>query len=255
MRAIILSAGQGSRLRPLTDDRPKGMVVVAGKPIVQWQVELFRANGIDEIAIVTGYRPDAVDAFGARLFVNDDYDTTNMVHSLFEAREFLLGDVILSYGDILYSRDVLRSVMDADDAVSVAVDLEWEQYFADRFGDAFEDAESLLMDDSGGIVSIGKPEPRPDEVAAQYMGLTKLTQQGVDALTSIHDEALRSDRLIGWGRPPHTAYMTDLLQETVLQGHRVAAVPVRRGWVEIDTPRDLEIAQRTAAQLLQESPT
>lgn len=250
MKAVILSAGRGSRLRPLTDDRPKGMVLVAGKPVIQWQVEMFRAFGFDELAIVTGHKADAVDSFGARLFENPDHDTTNMVHSLFCAREFLDGDVIVSYGDILYSDDVLQTVLGTAEDVAVAVDLEWEQYFADRFGDAYKDAESLLVDDTGAITSIGAPNPSPEEVEAQYIGLTKLTSRGVDLLSGIHADATRSDRPIGWGRPPRRSYMTDLLQEAVLRGHRLAAVPIRRGWVEIDTPRDLEIAQRAMPALL-----
>lgn len=255
MKAVILSAGRGSRLRPLTDDRPKGMVEVAGKSVIQWQVEMFHSFGFDELAIVTGYRADAVDAFGARLFENPDHDTTNMVHSLFCAREFLNGDVIVSYGDILYSEDVLRTVLETAEDVSVVVDLEWERYFADRFGDAYEDAESLLVDGTGAITSIGGPNPRPEEVQAQYIGLTKLTGQGVDLLSRIHADATRSDRPIGWGRPPRQSYMTDLLQEAVLRGHRLAAVPIRRGWVEIDTPRDLEIAQQAVPALLAAEPS
>lgn len=250
MKALILSAGQGSRLRPFTDDRPKGMVAVAGKPIIQWQVEMFRAHGIDELAIVTGYEAEAVDGFGAQLFRNPDYETTNMVHSLFCAREFLTGDVLVSYGDILYSDDVLRTVLGTDEDVSVAVDLEWERYFADRFGDPYEDAESLLVDRTGALTSIGRPNPSPQEVQAQYIGLVKLSAHGLDQLTSIHADASRSGGEIGWGRPPRKAYMTDLLQEAIRREHRLAAVPIHRGWVEVDTPRDLQIAQEAVPALL-----
>lgn len=250
MKAVILSAGSGTRLRPLTDDRPKGMVAVAGKPIIQWQVEMFRSFGFEDIAIVTGYMAEAVEPFGARLFDNVDHDTTNMVHSLFCAREFLTDGVVVSYGDILYARDVLRAVLDSDGDVSVVVDLEWEPYFAERFGDAYEDAESLLIDDEGAITSIGGPDPGPEEVQAQYIGLVKLTADGVDLLSAIHADATGSDSPIGWGRPPRRAYMTDLLQEAASRGHRLAAVPIRRGWVEVDTPRDLEIARRTVPNLL-----
>lgn len=251
MKAVILAAGQGTRLRPLTDDRPKGMVVVAGKPIIQWQVDLFRACGIEQIAIVTGYRSESVIDAGTQHFVNVDFDSTNMVHSLFCADEFMTGDVIVSYGDILYSKDVLRAVMRAENPISVAVDLDWESYFAERFGDAFADAESLVMDSSGAITSIGKRDPSAAEVEAQYIGLMRLSAEGLRELRAIYQGSSNSDSPIGWGRPGRTAYMTDLLQEAVSTGARVAAVPIHRGWVEIDTLDDFAIASREIPTLLE----
>lgn len=250
MKGVILAAGQGSRLRPLTEDRPKGMVAVAGKPIIQWQVEMLRNQGIEEIAVVKGYAADSVVDFGFRQFLNVEYGSTNMVHSLFCASEFLTGDVIVSYADILYSEHVLELVASSTERVSVAVDLDWERYFAERFGDAFEDAESLTIDDTGAITSIGKSQPAPEEVQAQYIGLIKLTTDGVDFVRSIYSESLAADRPIGWGRLPRQAHMTDLLQEAVLRGCRVTAVPIKGGWVEIDTLDDFEIANRAVPELM-----
>jgi L-glutamine-phosphate cytidylyltransferase len=250
MKGVILAAGQGSRLRPLTEDRPKGMVAVAGKPIIQWQVEMLRNQGIQDIAIVKGYAAESVVDLGLRQFVNVEYESTNMVHSLFCADDFLTGDVIVSYADILYSEHVLNVVATSSEPVSVVVDLDWERYFAERFGDAFEDAESLIMDDTGGITSIGKPAPTPEEVQAQYIGLIKLTADGVDFTRSIYADSLASHQPIGWGRRSKQAHMTDLLQEAVLRGYRVTAVPIRGGWVEIDTLDDYEIANRAVPALL-----
>jgi choline kinase len=250
MKAVILAAGQGTRLRPLTEDRPKGMVAVAGKPIIQWQVEMLRSQGIGEIAIVKGYAADSVVDLGFQQFVNVEYESTNMVHSLFCADDFLTGDVIVSYADILYSEDVLNAVANSSEPISVAVDLDWERYFAERFGDAFDDAESLLIDDTGAITSIGKPDPTPEEVQAQYIGLIKVRADGVDFIRSIYADSLATDKSIGWGRRPRQAHMTDLLQEAVLRGCRVTAVPIRGGWVEIDTLDDYEIANRTVPTIL-----
>ena len=249
-RAVILAAGQGTRLRPLTDDRPKGMVEVAGKSIIQWQVELFRRCGLDEIAIVTGYRSESVVDLGARRFVNADFDSTNMVESLFCADEFLNGDVLLSYGDIIYSESVLRQAMNVTAPISVVVDLDWEVYFAERFGDPFADAESLVIGPDGRIESIGKRDPSADEVEAQYIGLVKLAPEGVEALREIYGESIRSNRPMGWGRPARQAFMTDLLQEAATRGHRVGAVPIHRGWVEIDTLEDHEIASRVVPSMM-----
>lgn len=250
MKAVILAAGQGSRLRPLTDDRPKGMVDIAGKPIIRWQIDTLNGCGIEDIAIVTGYRAATVGTLGTRRYLNPDYESTNMVHSLFCADEFLDEDVVVSYGDILYSETVLGHALQARSPISVVVDLDWKRYFAERFGDPFYDAEGLLMSETGLITSIGKPQPAPNEVQGQYVGLMKFTAEGVEQLRAIYTEASNSDRSIGWGRPPQTAHMTDLIHEAVERGLRVAAVPIRGDWVEIDTLDDYNIAQRVAPQLL-----
>jgi choline kinase len=227
------------------------MVAIAGRPIIEWQVEMFRDRGIDEIAIVKGYAAESVIDLGLREYQNADYQSTNMVYSLFCADDFLVGDVIVSYADILYSQHVLNLALNSSGPVSVVVDLDWERYFAERFGgNAFEDAESLMMDVTGGITSIGKPAPTPEEVQAQYIGLIKFTEAGIDSIRSIYSDSLTSDRPIGWGRMLKQAYMTDLLQEAVLRGLRVTAVPIHGGWVEVDTLDDYEIANRVAPNLL-----
>ncbi len=85
MRAVILAAGCGTRLRPLTDNRPKCMVELAGSSLLERQLMVLRAAGIDQITVVTGFRSDKIDADGCHLVHNPDYDVTNMVATLFSA--------------------------------------------------------------------------------------------------------------------------------------------------------------------------
>lgn len=243
MRAVILAAGQGTRLRPLTIDRPKGMVAVDGRPIIERQVERFAAAGIDDVVIVTGYQASSVPSYGARHFVNTEFDSTNMVASLFAAGPALTGDILVSYGDILYSEDVLRAVLDSSADVGVVVDLDWQEFFAQRTGDdAFDDAESLVFGDDGNIERIGERDPDRNDVHAQYVGLVRFSARGIEWIRAIYDSASLTDGDIGWGRPLRSSYMTDLLQELINTGHPVSPISIHGGWVEIDDPRDHEIA-------------
>jgi choline kinase len=249
MTAIVLAAGQGQRLKPLTNDRPKGMVEIAGQTIIQRQLRMFRRAGITEVAIVKGFCADSVPDYGCRHYVNHKYATTNMVASLFCAeKEFDSGaTVVVSYGDILYSDGVLAALLEADAAVSVVVDLEWKPYFSQRFDDPYDDAESLVLDHGGFIRSIGQTNPRAADVQAQYIGLIKFDPTGLAFIRQIRDEMAAADARIGWGRPWRQAYMTDLLQELIQRGTRVNAVPIRGNWCEIDSLRDYEIAERAIA--------
>ena len=88
-RAVILAAGQGTRLRPLTNDKPKCLVELAGKSLLSRQIEVLDAAGITDIQIATSYREDQIRSLGYPTAHNPDYEHTNMVESLFSARPFL----------------------------------------------------------------------------------------------------------------------------------------------------------------------
>ena len=116
MKVIILAAGQGTRLRPLTDDRPKCMVEVNGKSIIERQLAVMHNCGIkdEDITIVAGYRGDVLQQkfqdTKMDIIINEDYETTNMVCSLMCASELMESqdDILISYGDIIYEETVLR---------------------------------------------------------------------------------------------------------------------------------------------------
>src|SRR5882757_5179513 len=87
MRMIILAAGQGTRLRPLTDDRPKCLVELCGRPLLQWQIDTARSAGIRDIVVIGGYRHELLKAYDVELVLNPDFASTNMVRTLFRARD------------------------------------------------------------------------------------------------------------------------------------------------------------------------
>ncbi len=242
-KAIILAAGQGQRLKPLTNDRPKGMVEINGRTIIERQLKLFRKVGIDRASIVKGFCANSVPDYGAHHYLNEEYADTNMVYSLFAAAaELSTGPVVVSYGDIVYSEQVLQTLLLTDAPVAVVVDRDWKAYFAQRFADPFDDAESLVLDSSGAIRSIGQSRPLPHDVQAQYIGLIKFQDAGLALIRNLREELLSSNTPLGWGRPWRKAYMTDLLQELVNRGEQVQAVPVSGGWCEVDSLRDFELA-------------
>jgi hypothetical protein len=133
--------------------------------------------------------------------------------------------------------------------VSVVVDLEWERYFRQRMDDPYDDAESLVLDETHRIRSIGQRNPDPGDIQAQYIGLMKFDRTGLAEIRRVRDDAAPGDVSIGWGRPWRQAYMTDLLQELVLRDVGVQGVPIRGGWCEIDSIRDYELATRIVPAL------
>ena len=117
MKAIILAAGQGTRLRPLTDNKPKCMVEFQGKPVIDYLIETFNLCGIDDIVVVNGYQGDMLESHlegqNIRFVRNENYDTTNMLHSLFCAENEMNDDLIISYSDIIFSPKALQTMINS----------------------------------------------------------------------------------------------------------------------------------------------
>ncbi len=243
MRAIILAAGFGQRLRPLTDDKPKAMVELRGRTILQRQIDMFRSAGLSSIVIVGGHGFNALKNIGYTIVNNIDYSKTNMVYSLLTARKYLDDDVIVSYGDILYEPSILETLMQSDHDISVAVDTNWLPYWEMRFDDPLSDAETLKIDKNQELLEIGNKPQGYEDIEAQFMGLMKFKKKGLKDILELCDSVnLKSDKMTSNlnGKSVETAYTTDLLNQLILENVSVTAVKVSGTWIEIDTIADYE---------------
>ena len=238
MKAIILAAGEGSRLQPYTLDRPKCLVEVAGVSLIDRQISILQSCGIDEVVVIGGYRSEMLEGKGTRLRTNDRYAETNMVWTLFCAEEELSGEVIVSYGDIVYSGKILEVLLKCKSDIAVTIDTDWENYWRARSDDPLQDAESLKLTKEGSIYEIGRKPKSIDEIEGQYMGLMKFTAKGLEVLSSTFKDGCENGSILD--KKPENAYMTDLLMEIVNQGGKIKSVPIRHPWIEIDTTEDLE---------------
>lgn len=240
MRAIILAAGEGTRLRPYTEDRPKCLVELAGRPLLDWQIEALRSAGISDIVLVTGYHAEQVEAYGFPTRHNPRYAETNMVASLMCAREELRGDtdVLIAYADILYQAEIVEALIASKAELATTIDLDWRKLWERRMADPLKDAETLKLDADGRILELGKKPTSLDEIQGQYMGLTrvgaKLAPELVQTYEKLAREALDRAKF-------DKMYMTDFLQYLGDHVSPLMAVPVHGGWVEVDSREDLEL--------------
>jgi len=241
-RAIILAAGRGSRLHPYTSECPKCLTELGGQTLIDRQLAVMRACGIEDIVIVAGYRADMLNLNGTTQVLNDAWSSTNMVESLFSAEDLFCDDLIISYSDIIFEQRVLMALLESDAPASVVVDKNWKEYWEFRFDDPLSDAESLRMNCDGEIREIGNKVSNINEIEAQYIGLMRFKQQGIDAMQAAKHSLNVNYRPWKDKRSAKNAYMTDLLMEMVLNNFPLAAVPIKNGWLEIDTVSDFEEA-------------
>ena len=123
--AVILAAGRGSRMGTETDERPKCLVELGGRPLLEWQVGALNAAGISEISIVTGYRSEVLQESGLNALVNPEWNSSNMVVSLLYAKPVIVRPTVVSYSDIVYEQQAVEVLMAHPGDLVLAYDLNW----------------------------------------------------------------------------------------------------------------------------------
>jgi choline kinase len=242
MKAIILAAGQGTRLRPLTDNKPKCLVELAKKPILHHQLDVLRASGVYDIHVVAGYRADKLDRPDFTRHINERFAETNMVSTLFSAESIMTGDVdvIISYGDIVYESRVLAALQQVDAPIAVAIDREWRRYWAARMENPLGDAETLKLAGGDQIIELGKRPQSYSDIQGQYIGLIKVRADYVARLPEVWRAMDRNGKYDG--KNYDNMYMTSFIQHLIDSGWDARAAFIDNGWAEIDCISDLTVA-------------
>jgi phosphoenolpyruvate phosphomutase len=254
VRAVIIAAGSGKSLLPLTEDRPACMLDIKGRTVLERQLETLRACGIQEIAVVRGYRKETVVAAGVRFYDNAAFDETGELASLFAAEPELHGRVLFLYGDVLFERALLTRLLRAEGDVVIAVDRTWVDQ-RDRLLPLSKPIDlvvtadpprpgrrSLGEDWADTLMHIGQRVP-PEAATGEFIGLAIFSSRGIELARETYQRALA----VGTA-PFHEAdgvrqaAFTDLLQVLVAAGQPVTCVSTWKGWLEIDTFEDYQRA-------------
>lgn len=242
MKAVILAAGQGTRLRPLTDDKPKPLVELCGISLLERIVDTLQSADIEDILVVTGYEAETIEALGYDTVRNERYDETEMVYSLMCAEEWFEDDedLVISYGDIVYDESIVKALSASEAALSVVVDLEWRELWDERFEDPLADAETLRLEDEN-IVEIGTDPDGFDEIEGQYIGLVKVGAGHVNRFSAAYKELIAAENAKNTG-----IHMTPFIQHLVEEGWDVQAVSIHGNWLEVDSVDDLQTYEAIA---------
>jgi L-glutamine-phosphate cytidylyltransferase len=238
-KAIILSAGKGSRLLPLTADRPKCLIELSGRSLLEWQLDALRDAGIAEIVVVTGFRDDLVDAVaagreGVRTLFNPFYHVADNLGSVWMARAEFDRDTLLLNGDTLVSGPLLARVLTADTGpVAVTVD-EKADYDAD---------DMKVLREGDRLLRIGKAL-EPGGYNAESIGLLAFRSEGPRLFTEQVERMMR--------QPDGTRrWFLRAIDALALAGADVRTVSIRgEEWQEVDFPEDVEAAKALTARWL-----
>jgi len=233
MKGIILAAGRGSRMGPLTDERPKCLTELAGRTLLEWQIEAMRKAGVRGVLIVGGYQQAHLEGYGCEVIANPRWDQTNMVASLMCAAKVLEQETcIVSYSDIVYHPDAVQRLAGLNAEIAISYDSRWRELWEARFDDPLGDAETF-REHNGRLTDIGRKTSDISDICGQYMGLLKFSPVGWE----------RTVRLIGThdGSTIDRLDMTTLLQKLIGENIAIRVVEVEGRWCEVDTEQDLDL--------------
>ena len=250
MKAIILAAGQGTRLKKYTQDLPKGMLNFMGKTIIERQIETYHSCGINDIIVIKGFAGDKINYDGIKYYTNKEFASTNMVETLLKAKDEFDDDIIVSYSDVLFETELLKKMISAKGDFNCAVDDNWKAYWQKRYGKIDFDTESLAIDENDNITELGLENPPIERISARYIGLLKFSKEGLDFIQKTMEDAHKNfaedEPWQQSGKTVNKAYMTDLLNAIIESGRSVKAVHFNNGWIEFDTNEDYENAMEWA---------
>jgi choline kinase len=239
MKAIILSAGQGSRLGHLVDDRPKCLIDFNGRSLLDRQLDTLEANGVHEAVVVTGFHDELVSEAIARrsggpavrTIYNPFFKVADNTGSLFMAREELGGDCLVWNGDTLVSRELMRRVV-ANRQAGICVTIDRKP--------TYDEDDMKVVEESGLLKAIGKRLPM-DRVNAESIGLLAFRSGGAEQFREAIERAMRS--------PEGTTIWYLRVIHQFAQSGDVWTLDIRgEQWGEVDFPADVEAARALTAR-------
>tara|TARA_A100001234_G_scaffold171426_1_gene152790 strand:+ start:29 stop:781 length:753 start_codon:yes stop_codon:yes gene_type:complete len=234
MNLVILAAGRGRRLRSKTSTLPKPLVKYLGKSILDYQISVIKKINLIKPILVLGYKHSLFKKYNFPKIINTKFKSTNMVYSLFRAKKFMNNNLVISYSDIIYSKSLLRKLINKRGDIVVAIDKNFKDYWIKRFKNPLNDVESCLIKNNR-ILEIGGKVNSFKNIKGQYIGLIKLSKEGIKIFKKVYSSLHKSDQ-----KKLEKMYMTDFLQVLINKGYKLTPLNFKSPWIEFDNQNDLK---------------
>jgi len=236
---VILAATQGKGFGKMTEDRPKTMIPIKGNSILGKLVSTFNDCGLKKIAAVRGYKKEAVNLPNITYFDNDNFEKNEEASSLYAAKDFLQGNLIFSFGDILFEKFVALNMLDSDDDITIVVDSSWnhkEERHGRRADLVIADREHTreYREDNIYINEISN-DIDPKKAHGEWIGLAMFSAKGTDKLVETLDELNKEGSL-------DSLAMVDVLSAMIKKGAKLRVEYIHGHWLDIDNLDDISDA-------------
>lgn len=230
MNAVILSAGRGTRMSEVTKDRPKCLMVIGGKTILERQIELLLKNSIKEIYVVIGYKADMIrkeieNIENVKLIINEEYATTDNIFSLYLTRDKIKGEeFILLNGDALFEEEIIKNLVNRKEMDIAPVDSKY-----------YDQEELKIREENGMLVEI-LSKIAPKKISdGSTIGIFKFSSEGSTILFDEIGKCIKGGMKNKW----FEYALNNILRE--IKMHKIDIHGLK--WIEVDDTGDIEKAQ------------
>ena len=229
MKAIIPAAGTGSRLKPYTDNIPKSLVSVKGRPLIKYSLDNLSDCGIEEVIIIVGFQAEKYKSIiGERhrncsitYLTNNEYDSTDVMYSVWLAKEYIFDGFILLLGDLLFHKDILSNL----------IDIPYENVCTIDYNDDLSPTVMKTLVNNDEIISIGR---NLESANSRSIGMYKYSALGA----KIYFQEIEKFIEIGSKNLKIEPPLVNFLKYRNMNAIETGNLP----WIEIDFPIDYEYA-------------
>lgn len=238
-RAIILAASRGNNLYELTADKPKAMLQIGGKPLLQRLVDEFKQQSINDITVIAGYKSETLAVNGIELCVNEAYASTGELYSLACARDAFSDDMVIMYGDLLFRTYILRDLLDSAGEMAIVVDSLIDEAvisgapdyaYCDRPDDRSLFMQEVKLQRISEERATGAARP-----SGRWTGMIRVKGGGRKWLEEALDTLAQQDDFAKLNLP-------DLLNHIARQGKPIKAHYINGHWLDVNSVNDIDRA-------------
>jgi phosphoenolpyruvate phosphomutase len=248
---IIPAAGEDPSLSSILNGKPKSMLEIAGKTLLDWQISALNSNNLTNITVITGYKSRKMKAEGITFQENKDYKRGSELHSLMEARKKMTNGFIMLYSDILFEENIMSKILACQEDIVLIVDntMQYHAPEANKIQDFVISKNKHLPTRRKisfayeNIISKIGSKLNPETATHEFIGLAKFTKTGAEQLLQTYEDCVKNYHgKLQEAENINQFKFTDLIQEMIDRGYVANFLEIHKGWLEIHSTEDIELA-------------
>lgn len=247
MKVIIIGAGRGHRVMPYSKHKPKCFTEVNGKRIIDYALEAFKKLNLNDLHFIGGYLIDVVKKEYPQFIFhnNSEWETNNILASLFFAESVMKDGFISAYSDILFTPEIIKKLVKSPYDITIVIDTKWKFRYNDRSQHPMDDAEKVVCKDNR-IVRISRKIPN-ERADGEFIGIVQFSPKGAQKFIDYYHklEQKYKDKTFQGNSTFRKAYLIDLFQEMLQGGEKIFQITTDGGYYEIDTVEDLRLVSKS----------
>ena len=241
MNVLILCAGMGTRLLPITKNKPKCLATFKKKPLLEYQLDIFLKNKkVKKIYLAGGYKIKKLKKYGnfkkIKIINIKEYAKYNMLYTLIKSLKKIneIEDTLVCYGDIVYNQKILSKIVHTKSGLSTIFLKNFKKLWELRMKDYQSDLESFKINKNYFLESIGQKFKNLDDLDGQYIGISKIRKNKINEIINFYNYQEKKYNL----KKKDITFFFNIL----IKNHfKIKALPIEKGWLEIDTYKDLKL--------------